>query len=306
MSGIHEAKYFILTFAQDHLYCQYERQETQKGKLGMKVVNKINQSWRDRLYIVIFEAETPKGRLFDLLLIWAILISVAIICAESVKSIKDSYGPILLSIEWFFTALFSIEYILRIISLKKPSSYIFSFFGIIDLLAILPSFLGLFFGGAQSLMVIRSIRLLRIFRLLKLTRYIGEAEILKKALLAGRHKIIVFLMAVFTIALFMGAVMYVVEGEKSGYTSIPQGMYWAIVTMTTVGYGDLAPQSDIGRAVASFLMVMGYGIIAVPTGIVSVEIANVTNNKNTRVCSNCMLEGHTIEALYCRACGFKL
>ena len=166
-----------------------------------------------------------------------------------------------------------------------------------------PRFLSLFIGGAHSLMVIRSIRLLRIFRLLKLTRYIGQAEALTKALISGRHKIIVFLMAVFTIALFMGAVMFVVAGEAHGFTSIPKGIYWAIVTMTTVGYGDLAPQTDLGRFLASILMIMGYGIIAVPTGIISVEIANVTKNQTTRTCPNCMLEGHTPDAIYCRACG---
>ena len=272
----------------------------------MEKIENTKKSWRDKLYIVIFEAETPKGKLFDILLVWAILLSVGIICIESIKSVKNAYGPILLFLEWFFTIVFSIEYILRIISLKKPSSYIFSFFGIIDLLAILPSFLGFFFGGAHSLMVIRSIRLLRIFRLFKLSRYVGEGEVLMKALASGRHKITVFLMAVFAIAIFMGAVMFVVEGEENGFTSIPRGMYWAIVTMTTVGYGDLVPQSDLGRLLASFLMIMGYGIIAVPTGIVSVEIANVTKNQTTRLCTNCMLEGHTIEAVFCRTCGSKL
>lgn len=266
----------------------------------------MQKSWREKLYIIIFEAETPKGRAFDLLLIWAILLSIAVICLESIKSIKADYENIFFFLEWIFTGLFSLEYFLRVLSLKKPSSYIFSFYGIIDLLAIIPSFLGLFVGGAHSLMVIRSIRLLRIFRLLKLSRYIGEAEVLSRALLSGRHKIAVFLMAVFTIAIFMGAVMYVIEGEASGFTSIPKGIYWAIVTMTTVGYGDLAPQTDLGRFLASILMVMGYGIIAVPTGIISVEIANVTKNQTTRTCPNCMLEGHTMKANFCRSCGSRL
>jgi voltage-gated potassium channel len=270
------------------------------------IINNSKKSWREKLYIVIFEAETPAGRLFDILLIWAILLSVGTICIESIRSIRESFGVILQVTEWVFTGLFTIEYVLRILSLKKPSSYVFSFFGIIDLLAILPSFLGIFFGGAHSLMVIRSIRLLRIFRLLKLTRYVGEGEVLLKALNSGRHKITVFLMAVFAIAIFMGALMFVVEGEEAGFTSIPKGMYWAIVTMTTVGYGDLVPYTNLGKVLASFLMVMGYGIIAVPTGIVSAEIANVTKNQTTRLCTNCMLEGHTIEAAFCRKCGSKL
>lgn len=263
-------------------------------------------SWRRKLYTIIFEAETPAGRLFDILLIWAILLSVTVVCLESIKTIKASYGSMLLTIEWFFTILFSIEFFFRLVSVRKPASYLFSFYGMIDLLAILPSYLGLVFVGAHSLMVIRAIRLLRVFRLFKLTRYIGEGEVLIKALASGRHKIMVFVMAVLTIALFMGALMFVVEGEANGFTSIPKGMYWAIVTMTTVGYGDLAPQTDFGRVIASALMIMGYGIIAVPTGIVSVEMANVTKNKTTRTCHNCMLEGHTLEANYCRACGAAL
>ncbi|MFT6632716.1 MAG: voltage-gated potassium channel [Bacteriovoracaceae bacterium] len=266
----------------------------------------MKSTWRDKLYVIIFEAETPKGKFFDLFLIWAILLSIGVICLESIKSVKADYGTLFFVLEWIFTGFFTIEYILRILSLKKPSSYIFSFYGIIDFLAIIPTFLGLIFVGTHSLMVIRAIRLLRIFRLLKLSRYIGEAEVLTKALLAGRHKITVFLLAVFSIALFMGAVMYVVEGEQNGFTSIPKGIYWAVVTMTTVGYGDLAPQTDFGRFLASILMVMGYGIIAVPTGIISVEIANVTKNQTTRTCSSCMLEGHTLDAVFCRACGAKL
>jgi voltage-gated potassium channel len=266
----------------------------------------IAKNWKDKLYIIIFEAETSRGKLFDMTLIWAIVLSIVVICLESIKSVKADYGNLFFILEWMFTGFFTIEYILRIISLRKPSSYIFSFYGVIDLLAIIPTFLSLFVVGTQSLMVIRSIRLLRIFRLLKLPRYIGEAEVLTKALLSGRHKITVFLLAVFSIATFMGAVMYVVEGEANGFTSIPKGIYWSVVTMTTVGYGDLAPQTDLGRFLASILMVMGYGIIAVPTGIISVEMANVNKHHTTITCSNCMLEGHTIEAVYCMACGSEL
>jgi len=268
-----------------------------------------NKSYREKLYTIIFEAETPAGKLFDVVLIWAILISVVIVCLESIKSFKLVYGEILFIIEWCFTILFTVEYFLRIISIKNPLNYIFSLYGIVDFLAILPNYLAPFFTGLNSLVVIRSIRLLRIFRLFKLTRYMGEAQVLQKALASSRHKITVFLFVVFTIALFMGSVMYVVEGEANGFTSIPKGMYWAIVTMTTVGYGDLAPVSDLGQTLASILMVMGYGIIAIPTGIMSVEIANATkgtSNQTTRTCPNCLHEGHVMEARFCRMCGSKL
>lgn len=267
---------------------------------------KKDTSWRHKLYVVIFEAETPMGKYFDVALMWAILLSITVICLESIKSINSEYGEALHVIEWTLTSVFLIEYFLRVISVRKPLSYILSFYGLIDLFAILPPFLTPFFSGARSLMVIRSIRLLRVFRLLKLGRYSGEADVLAKALRSGRHKVTVFLMAVFTIALFMGAVMFAVEGEQSGFTSIPKGMYWAIVTMTTVGYGDLAPQTDLGRAIASLLMVMGYGIIAVPTGIVSAEMVATSASSSTRTCSSCMKEGHNIDALFCRICGSKL
>ena len=272
----------------------------------METQKASSHSWRKKLYIIIFEAETPAGKLFDVLLIWAILLSICVICLESMSELKRAYGQTLSIIEWFFTILFTIEFFLRIIAVKKPSTYLTSFYGVIDILAILPSYIGLFFVGAHSLMVIRAIRLLRIFRLFKLTRYVGEAEVLTKALFSGRHKIFVFVMAVFTLALFMGAVMFVVEGEQAGFTSIPKGMYWAIVTMTTVGYGDLIPQTDLGKTLASILMIMGYGIIAVPTGIVSVEIANATKNQTTRMCHACLLEGHATDAIFCRACAHRL
>lgn len=272
----------------------------------MKESDLPSKPWQKKIYTVIFEADTASGKLFDILLILAIILSVIVICLESIRDVKDSYGAALYIIEWVFTALFSIEYLLRIISIRKASSYIFSFYGIIDLLAILPSFLSLFFTGAHSLMVIRFVRILRIFRLFKLTRYVGEAEVLMKALASGRHKIMIFVMAVFSIALFMGAVMFVVEGEEYGFTSIPKGMYWAIVTMTTVGYGDLAPQTDIGRTLASILMIMGYGIIAVPTGIISVEIANAAKGQSVRICSSCKAKGHTEDAVFCSLCGNKI
>jgi voltage-gated potassium channel len=262
--------------------------------------------WRKKLYTIIFEAETPPGKAFDILLLWAIVLSVFTVCLESIPAVRGEYGSLLFGLEWFFTVLFSLEYLLRLLSVRKPLAYVFSFYGLVDLLAVLPTYLSLYHVGAQSLLVIRSIRLIRIFRLFKLKSYVGEAEILNKALLASRHKITVFLVAVFSIVLFMGALMYVIEGEKSGFTSIPTGMYWAVVTMTTVGYGDLVPKSDIGKAMASLLMIMGYGIIAVPTGIVTAEIASANRNQTTRTCPNCMLEGHTPDAKYCRLCGKSL
>jgi voltage-gated potassium channel len=262
--------------------------------------------WRKKLYTIIFEAETPAGRLFDLLLIWSILLSVVAVCLESIQSYKLQYGTAFTFIEWTFTFLFTIEYIFRIICVRRPLSYVFSFYGLVDLLTLIPTYISWYFVGAHSLIVIRSIRLLRIFRLFKLARFVGEADILGKALGASRHKIIVFLTGAFSIVLFMGALMYLVEGEASGYTSIPKSMYWAIVTMTTVGYGDLVPQTDMGKFIASLLMIMGYGILAVPTGIVSVEIANASRHPNTLTCPQCLLEGHALDAHYCRVCSHKL
>jgi len=259
--------------------------------------------WRSKLYEIIFEAETTNGKLFDVLLIFAIILSVLTVCLESIENLKVQFGTAFLYIEWIFTIGFTIEYILRLLSVQRPLSYALSFYGIIDLLAILPSYIAPFYSGAQSLHVIRSIRLIRIFRLFKLTRYVGEGEVLKRALRASRHKIIIFLFTVLSIALFSGALLYLVEGSEHGFTSIPKGMYWAIVTMTTVGYGDLAPQTDLGRTLASFIMIMGYGIIAVPTGIVTAEITHANRGTNTRTCSKCMKEGHEYDATYCRTCG---
>lgn len=277
----------------------------------MKNEAQTYSKWRQDLYTIIFEAETPKGKLFDILLLWAIIISVLSVCLESVHDLKSQYPYIFSFLEWGFTIIFTLEYILRILCLRKPLRYIFSFYGVVDLIAIIPSFLGLYFTGAHSLVVIRSIRLLRIFRLFKLTRYVGEAEILKQALKSGRQKITVFLLAVLSIALFVGAIMHLIEGSENSFTSIPKGMYWAIVTMTTVGYGDVVPQTDFGRILASFLMIMGYGIIAVPTGIMSVEISKASeeasaNSANTRTCPHCLEEGHLEEAIYCWSCGREL
>lgn len=263
-------------------------------------------SFRNKLYQIIFEAETVEGKLFDVILLWSIIFSVIIVCLESVKAYKLTYGNVFFYLEWIFTILFSIEYIIRIYAVEKPLKYIFSFYGLVDLFSIVPSFFSLYFHGAQSLLVIRAIRLLRVFRLFKLTRFMGESDVLFKALKSSRFKITVFLICVMTIALTSGALMYLIEGPESSFSSIPKGVYWSIVTMTTVGYGDIVPQTDLGKALASFLMIAGYGIIAVPTGIVSVEIAKVSNAQNTRTCKNCLIEGHRNEAKYCWSCGAKL
>lgn len=265
--------------------------------------------WQNRLHEIVFEADTFWGKLFDVVLLIAILLSVLAVMLESVPGIFEHYGMALYYLEWFFTILFTIEYIARIIAVTKPKKYIFSFFGIIDFLAILPTYLSLFFVGAQSLMVIRSLRLLRIFRVLKLGRFIGEAAQLSNALRASKHKIIVFIFTVFTIVIIMGTIMYMVEGPERGFTSIPKSVYWAVVTLTTVGYGDITPQTTVGQSLATLLMIMGYGIIAVPTGIVGAEMysqKNATKKISTQACPHCSSEGHDIDAQFCKKCGGHL
>ncbi|MBC6401748.1 MAG: ion transporter [Ekhidna sp.] len=267
-------------------------------------------SVRKRLYIIIFETDTRVGRLFDIILLWAILLSVFGVMLESVKEIKQPYGTFLLMAEWAFTILFTIEYLLRLFISRSPGKYAFSFLGIIDLLALLPSYITLFVSGGSYLIVIRSIRLLRVFRILKLGRYLREASVLTDALTASRHKILVFLGAVTTLVLITGTLMYMIEGSGGGFTSIPRSIYWAIVTVTTVGYGDIAPQTIIGQITASILMLMGYAIIAVPTGIVTSEIVNAEKGKikeeNQIICSSCGLNAHDPDAKFCKSCGNKL
>jgi voltage-gated potassium channel len=268
-----------------------------------------SKSFRQKLYTIIFEAETPAGRAFDIILLWAILLSVLLVLLESSPAIRRPYGYLITPLEWFFTILFSVEYLLRIYTTKRPFRYITSFYGIVDLMAILPTYLSLFIVGSQYLVVIRALRLLRTFRLLKLTHFVSEAEMLKKALKASRPKIIVFLFTVINIVIIVGAVMYVVEGPENGYTSIPTSMYWAIVTLTTVGYGDISPVTPLGQFLASILMIMGYGIIAIPTGIVTAELTGMAQQSNalsTRVCDACHSEGHAPDASFCKDCGNKL
>jgi len=263
--------------------------------------------WRTKIYEVIFEADTPSGKLFDVLLIVAILLSVTVVFLESIEVLKNDYGQIFFALEWGFTILFTIEYFLRIISVNKPLRYIFSFYGIIDFLSIAPTYLSLIIVGSQYLLAIRILRLLRVFRVFKLTHLLTQSNILVGALKASRAKIAVFLFAVLTSVVVIGAIIYVVEGPENGFTSIPVSMYWAIVTLTTVGYGDISPQTPLGQFIASIVMILGYAIIAVPTGIVSVEIANAAKKQiTTQVCPNCLSEGHDKDATHCKYCGSKL
>ena len=262
--------------------------------------------WRQRVYEIVFEAETPAGRAFDITLISLILLSVLAVFLESVRSIRDVFGPELYAAEWTFTILFSIEYVLRLLSVRRPLRYVFSFYGLVDLLAILPTYLSLLFPGTQYLLVIRILRLLRIFRVLKLTSYITEGRVISTALRASRQKITVFLVGIITIVTVVGSLMYVIEGEEHGFVDIPTSIYWAIVTLTTVGYGDLSPKTGLGKFLASVVMIMGYGIIAVPTGIVTGELILASKSLSTEVCPECHAEPHDIDAVHCKYCGAKL
>jgi voltage-gated potassium channel len=264
--------------------------------------------WQRKLHEVIFEADTPAGKAFDLALLGVILLSVALVLLESVAGIGAAYGSVLRALEWAITILFSMEYVLRLMCVGRPLRYALSFYGLVDLAAILPTYLSLVIGGAHSLAVIRALRLLRVFRILKLGHFVSEASLLGRALKASRRKILVFLGAVATMVLIIGAVMYLVEGEENGFTSIPQAIYWAVVTLTTVGYGDIAPQTVLGKTLASMVMIIGYGIIAVPTGIVTVELGKLGGKESvsTQACPQCGEEGHDSDAVHCKYCGAKL
>lgn len=269
--------------------------------------NRKPADWRLRLHEIIFEADTPAGKVFDILLIIAIVLSIVTVMFDSVAEIRAEHGPTLYIIEWVFTLLFSIEYLLRIVSLRQPAQYARSFYGIVDLISILPTYLSLLIPGSQYLMSIRVLRLLRIFRVLKLAQYLNEAEYLLKAMRASIRKISIFLFAILTLVLIFGSLLYIIEGDEGGFTSIGIACYWAITTLTTVGYGDISPQSPLGRAVASVIMVMGYGVIAVPTGIVTAElIAPITGHVSTQACPDCGAEKHSYDALFCKACGAEL
>ena len=264
-----------------------------------------NKGLKSLLHEIIYEADTPEGKLFDVLLLFLILLSVFVVMLDSIDIFHENYRYLFDIIEWIITVLFSIEYGLRIIVVKKPIKYITSFFGIIDLLSILPQYLSFFFVSSGSLAALRALRLLRIFRILKLTRFIGESNFLIRSLKASRAKIGVFLFTVFILSIIFGTIMYLIEGEENGFTSIPESIYWTIVTLTTVGYGDIAPGTTIGRFIASIIMIMGYGIIAVPTGIVSAEMAQKRRrpDTNTQSCSICAESSHKDNAKYCHSCG---
>jgi voltage-gated potassium channel len=263
--------------------------------------------WRERLYAIIFESDTPQGRAFDQVLLVAILLSVVAVVLESVLAIRAAYGQTLRVVEWIFTALFTVEYVLRLVSARGAVRYARSFFGVVDLVAVLPTYLALIVPATHALMVIRAVRLLRVFRIFKLVRYLNEAEVLLRALGAARRKITVFFGGLLALVLVMGTLMYLVEGPESGFTSIPEAVYWAIVTMSTVGYGDIVPRTVMGKAVASVVMLLGYSIIAVPTGIVSVEIAQAGRRAaELRACRACATAGHDADAVYCKRCGAAL
>jgi len=265
-------------------------------------------TWRSRLHELIYEADTPLGKLFDVVLLILIILSIVLVMLESVKEIDIIYHKVLYYGEWIITIFFTIEYIARVITVKKPSKYIFSFFGIIDFISTIPLYLSFFIVGSQTLLTVRALRLLRVFRILKITRYIGESNKLIRALKSSRVKIFVFLFAVVIIAIISGTLMYLIEGEESGFINIPISVYWSIVTLTTVGYGDIAPITPFGQLIASFIMILGYGIIAVPTGIVSAEYVRSTENinLNTQACRNCNELKHNDQAKYCHKCGVEL
>jgi voltage-gated potassium channel len=273
-----------------------------------RVLGRPLAGWRLRLYTIIFEADTRAGRAFDLILIGFILASVAVVVLDSVASVHQQHGGWLKGLEWFFTLAFTVEYIARLVCVRHPLRYARSFFGIIDLLAILPAYLAMFVPEMHALIDVRLLRLLRLFRLLRLTAYVSEFGALHRALRASRRKILVFLSFVLLVVMIMGTLMYVVEGPENGFTSIPVGVYWAITTLTTVGFGDVTPKTDLGRFIASLMMLLGWGTLAVPTGIVSAELVagKVQREPTTRTCHECLSEGHAPGAKFCRDCGAPL
>ena len=263
--------------------------------------------WRRRVYEVVFEADTPAGRRFDLVLIWAILASVVVVVVESVASVRARHGAVLTAAEWGFTLLFTAEYLTRLACVRRPARYAASFLGVVDLLAVVPTYLSLLLPGAQALVVVRVLRVLRIFRVLKLTAYLRESRVLADALWAGRRKVGVFLLAVLTLLVVIGSLMYLVEGEENGFADIPTSVYWAVVTLTTVGYGDIAPKTALGRTLSAAVMILGYSIIAVPTGIVTAELSRAGRRPATLPgCPGCGAGEHDADARFCKHCGAAL
>ena len=264
--------------------------------------------WRLRLYTVIFEADTRAGKAFDVGLIVLVMLSVLVVSLESVVALQSRYGRLFDLLEYLFTALFTIEYIARLLCVQRPLRYALSFYGLVDLLAVLPTYLALFVPELYALVDVRVLRLLRVFRIFKLGAYLAEVAMLAQALKASARKIQVFLTVVMMAVIIMGTVMYLIEGPGNGFTSIPTSIYWAITTMTTVGFGDITPKTDLGRAIASLMMLLGWGVLAVPTGIVTAEMAlhRAGRSPTTRSCPECLSEGHAADARYCRDCGTRL
>jgi Kef-type K+ transport systems, predicted NAD-binding component len=265
-------------------------------------------SWQNRLHEIIYESDKPAGKLFDVALLASILVSILIVMLDSEASLHAAYGNIFYGLEWFFTGIFTIEYILRLICIRKPLKYMFSFLGFIDLLAIVPTYLSFFIAGSQSLLVLRALRLLRVFRIFRLVHFLSEMRFLTVAIANSMRKISIFLLVVLTAVVILGSVIYLVEGRENGFTSIPTSIYWAIVTITTVGYGDIAPATTLGKFIASFIMLLGYGIIAVPTGIVTTEMAMAARHREqtNQACPACGREGHDRDARHCKYCGAAL
>jgi len=273
---------------------------------------KAHSGWKHKLHEVIYEADTHAGKFFDIVLFILIILSVVLVMLESVHHIDEEHHRILLTLEWIITIFFSLEYVARIISIKKPWKYIFSFYGVIDFISTIPIYLSYILAGSQVLLAVRAFRLLRVFRILKLVKFIGEASQLQAALKASKTKIAVFIYVVLILSVILGTLMYLIEGDEAGFTSIPTSIYWTIVTLTTVGYGDIAPQTPLGQFLATVIMILGYGIIAVPTGIVTAEFARSkkgeedtgqTVHVNTQACPSCSVEGHRDNATHCYNCG---
>ena len=270
-------------------------------------LGKPASGWRRALFRVVFESDTHAGRIFDIVVIAAILLSVAAVIADSIESVASRHGRLLNVFEWGFTILFTIEYIARLSCIERPLRYALSFFGLVDLLAVLPTYLALFFPEASVLIDVRILRLIRVFRIFKLTRYLSEVRLLSQAMANSMRKILVFLSVVVMVVLVVGTLMYVIEGPRNGFTSIPMSIYWALSTITTVGYGDIVPKTEMGRALASFVMLIGWGILAVPTGIVTSEMTVQSLGRALgRTCGACGATGHDSDATFCRRCGAKL
>ena len=262
---------------------------------------------RERVHAIIFEHDAPAERAFDLVLIVAILLSVLVVTLDSVAETAAEHGELLHLAEWAFTVLFTVEYLVRLWAARRPMRYALSFYGVVDLLAVLPTYLSVIFPGGRFLVALRILRVLRVFRILKLVQYVREASVLADAIRASRYKITVFVTVVLTIVVIVGSLMFLIEGPAAGFTNIPQGIYWAIVTLTTVGYGDIAPQTALGKALAASLMVVGYGVIAVPTGIMTLELDRASRRSEpTRSCSGCGSDRHDADASYCKRCGGRL